>query len=455
MVGVVGQRAGHASCAVELSAVSTIVEHVFETTAEAVELLTCAQDQARVVAAAQERQTAALAQLFALRLQEDLASGANRAEAGEFAAVEIAVALCCSRRAAGELAALGMALQARLPATRRAWAAGELDIQRVRVIVERTQHVSPQHLPAVEHATLEKARTTPAGALGPKIDRIVLRTEPGAVFQRRVEATAERTMVVSPARDGMAEVWGRLPAVDGRVLDQRLDAMARAVCSDDPRTHAARRADALVALAAGTELACRCGCDTVPVSTNAARVQLVITASDLFGVGDQPGELVGHGPVDAPLVRSLASDADWLHATTDPVSGALIDLRPFDSVPDASRGGPGPTLDAHPFRYAPGVALGRLVRLRDGHCRFPGCGVPARRCDLDHREPFDHDGPRRGGRTVRDNLFCLCRFHHRAKTRGVWTYTHFGGGTLEWTSPTGSVYTTVPHDYGGTTSATA
>ena len=415
---------------------------MFECDADpAAELLACAQVQARTVAAAQQRQTAVLAELWTLRVQQDLAAGANHSEAGEFAVTEMAAALCTSRRHVGELAAMGMALESRLPAVRRAWAAGELDVARVRVIVERTQEVSLEHLEEVERLILERARTTPAGRLGPVADRIVNRVEPEAVFRRREAATLDRRVVVSPAPDGMAEVWGRLPAVDGRVLDQRLDAMARSVCPEDPRTHAARRADALTSLATGVELTCRCGCDCEGERSAQPRVQLIITGRGLFGDTDEPGVLLGHGSVDAPLVSSVAADAEWFSADVDPCSGALVDLRPFDS--DRI------DLDDHPLRYAAGAALSRLVRLRDGGCRFPGCGIPAQRCDLDHLVPFNHGQPERGGHTVRDNLFCLCRYHHRAKTLGVWSYEHLGGATLEWTSPTGSTYTTSAHDYGG------
>lgn len=409
----------------------------------AAELLACAQDQVRAVATAQQRQAAVLAELWTLRVQQDLAAGANHSEAGELAVSEMAAALCTSRRSVGELAALGMELESRLPAVRGAWAAGELDLVRVRVIVERTQHVSQENIEQVERLVLERARTTTAGRLGPVVDRIVTRVEPGAVFRRREAATADRRVVVSPGPDGMAEVWGRLPAVDGRVLDQRLDDMARSVCPRDPRTHAARRADALASLAAGTGLICRCGYDREGERTSAPRVQLVITGPGLFGDTDEPGFLMGHGPVDAPLVSSAAADADLFSADVDPATGALTDHHPFGTAPGAD-------LTERPFRYSPGAALARLVRLRDGGCWSPGCGVPARRRDFDHLVPFDHEQPERGGHSVRDNLFCLCRYHHRAKTLGVWSYEHVGGGILAWTSPTGGAYETSAHVYGGT-----
>lgn len=141
--------------------------------------------------------------------------------------------------------------------------------------------------------------------------------------------------------------------------------------------------------------------------------------------------------------QDLAADADLFSADVDPATGALTDHHPFGTAPGAD-------LTERPSRHSPGAALARLVRLRDGGCWFPGCGVPARRCDFDHLVPFDHEQPERGGHSVRDNLFCLCRYHHRAKTLGVWSYEHVGGGILAWTSPTGGAYETSAHVYGGT-----
>ena len=51
--------------------------------------------------------------------------------------------------------------------------------------------------------------------------------------------------------------------------------------------------------------------------------------------------------------------------------------------------------------------LYRFVRLRDRRCRFPGCRIRARCCDLDQQVPHPH------GDTAHDNLACLCEHHHR------------------------------------------
>ena len=72
--------------------------------------------------------------------------------------------------------------------------------------------------------------------------------------------------------------------------------------------------------------------------------------------------------------------------------------------------------------YKPTPKIREHVIVRDGTCVFPWCGRNARRCDLDHVIPYDHDHPEQGGPTATDNLAPLCRRHHRLKTRGRWRY---------------------------------
>jgi hypothetical protein len=71
-------------------------------------------------------------------------------------------------------------------------------------------------------------------------------------------------------------------------------------------------------------------------------------------------------------------------------------------------------------------------------CVFPGCGRPARACDLDHIVAWRADGT--GGATTSWNLAPLCRAHHRLKTHGRWSYRRLTWTSFEWTSPTGRKY---------------
>ncbi|WP_182359006.1 HNH endonuclease signature motif containing protein [Tomitella gaofuii] len=84
--------------------------------------------------------------------------------------------------------------------------------------------------------------------------------------------------------------------------------------------------------------------------------------------------------------------------------------------------------------YKPARGIAREVRTRDGHCRHPGCVVPARRCEIDHVVPFDHDAPERGGWTVPQNLHCLCKMHHQLKTWRLWDVAVLAGYAECWSS---------------------
>ncbi len=90
--------------------------------------------------------------------------------------------------------------------------------------------------------------------------------------------------------------------------------------------------------------------------------------------------------------------------------------------------------------YRPGAALARLVRARDGTCRYPGCATPAGRCDLDHVTPYP------AGPTTAANLQTLCRTHHGFKHHGGWTVTMTPDGVCTWTAPNGRSHTTHPHN---------
>src|SRR5690606_20508572 len=123
-------------------------------------------------------------------------------------------------------------------------------------------------------------------------------------------------------------------------------------------------------------------------------------------------------PIDAVTARMLAGAASgWNRVLTHPITGGLLAVD----------------------RYRPGAHLKRHLRVRDQRCRFPGCGMPARRDDLDHTLDAAFGGP-----TADDNLAALCRRHHVLKHQTPWHVNQLGDGLLEWTSPTGHAYIDEP-----------
>ena len=94
--------------------------------------------------------------------------------------------------------------------------------------------------------------------------------------------------------------------------------------------------------------------------------------------------------------------------------------------------------------YRPNTVTSALVRMAYRCCAFPGCEVPAERCELDHIVPFDHGSPEAGGWTIASNLQPLCTCHHQAKTARMWTAVMHAHGAIVWTSRAGIVRITLP-----------
>lgn len=378
-------------------------------------------------------------------------------EVSEFAVHEVAAALRLSRSAAG--ARLHVAVElTRLPAAAAALAAGTLDLPKVRALVDTVAVLDHGSAVAVTGRVLPRAGTQTVGQLRASLSRAALAVDPGSARRRHAAAVASRQVVLRPARDGMAELCALLPADAAVAVHQRVDELAR---RQEPggREMDARRADALVAAVLG---------GSAPA---VASLHVTVPARTALGLGSQPGELAGYGPVPAGMARRLAAGVRWRNVTTDPATGAVREIGrrayPADAAradlepalgagsglgraggegvgPDVAGGviqdgrAPAGDVTAGGGGYVPSVALAELVRVRDRTCRFPGCRHPARRCDLDHVVAWP-DGP-----TTADNLAALCRHHHRLKHQTAWAVRAGPGAVLEWTSPAGQHYTTVP-----------
>ena len=96
------------------------------------------------------------------------------------------------------------------------------------------------------------------------------------------------------------------------------------------------------------------------------------------------------------------------------------------------------------WTYRPRQELRDLTIALTATCCWPGCRQPAQRCDLDHRQPFDHHQPDTGGPTTDINIDPLCRAHHLLKTHTDWTYHRNPDRTYTFTSATGLHHHTPP-----------
>jgi hypothetical protein len=126
-------------------------------------------------------------------------------------------------------------------------------------------------------------------------------------------------------------------------------------------------------------------------------------------------------------------------AIADQLRGSLVALTDAAGLRRSAALGPPPPSDSHD----PDAELDRFVRLRDKRCRFPGCRVHARTCDIDHRRRWPD------GHTAHVNLCCLCEHHHRLKHQAPgWRFEEAGDGGLAITMPNGEVRVSHPPRFG-------
>ncbi len=348
----------------------------------------------------------------------------------EFVPDEVAVTLACTKAAAAHRYGLALAV-AEHPAVHAAWRCGTIDARKVQVICDGLTDVSS---PAVE-ALAEEAACYAASRTAPEVrrwlSRRVISSDPGMAEIRRIRASADRRVTLTPLPDGVSELCALLPSVQARQVYDSVNTLAHACAADDVRTMDQRRADALMDLI--------CGRADPPQVT----VQVVVPVDTLLGESAEPAHIAGVGPITAAEALQLAGlgnlggcrdispgphDVVFRRLLTDPDTGYLVD--------GAER------------QYRPSAHLDRAVRSRDGVCRFPGCNRPATTTrsgtDLDHTIPW----PR--GQTTAANLAVLCRHHHRLKHSPGWSAELGSDGVMEWTSPAGRTFRTEPWTYADT-----
>ena len=366
---------------------------------------------------------AAWAQARQARLIAELA--ARRAEPGsvtDWAADEVATALHQSTGTAAFRTRQATALLDRLPATLAAWEAGLLDQRRVTTITQGTVNLTAEHAALVEARVLPKAPSQTAAQLQAAIKRAIISVDPAGAEERHETARKGRRVAVNPEDDGMASLWALLPAPDAVAAFEWLTRLARGCGADDPRTMDERRADLAAALLSGR---LRNPDLNLPAPVNPGKplVQLAMPMTALFGLTDDPSELLGYGPITAGMARELAASATWRRLLFDPESGALLDH--------------GRTT------YTPPVALADFVKARDVYCRFPRCRRKVVNGELDHLVAYAEGGP-----TSAINLAGFCTRHHHLKhAGGGWQVRALPDGSLEWITPTGHRHVTRPYDY--------
>ena len=415
---------------------------------------------------AEEARLLAEAQAIADDWTEEAAWGRVGSDAGfphRSIAAEIGAAWRLSDRSVQRRMHEAATLANDYPATLQALDAGAISAAHVRAIVTAGALIETPELRAeYEQDVLPIAQAESATRLTPIAKRRAEWYADATFDQRHRRALEDRAVWVTDLDDGVAELRALLPAVVAHGIHDRLSQMARTVLDargddargDEGRGDAAESSDGAVLASSASAVSWSGAGEEVPADVRTtdqiradiladlllaaepvahdggptalgairATVQITVPVMSLIEkrITDpyETAFLVGHSPIDPETAcRLTASAPGWDRILTHPISGEVLAVD----------------------RYRPSEHLRRHLTVRDQHCRFPGCRMPAKRCDVDHT--IDHA---LGGVTCEGNLALLCERHHMLKHNTAWTVVQRTNGVLVWTSPTGRVYIDTP-----------
>jgi hypothetical protein len=170
------------------------------------------------------------------------------------------------------------------------------------------------------------------------------------------------------------------------------------------------------------------------------RATVVISQDTITGqpAGESPWPDRGSEP--GPSATSDSRPPRGIAAVALQAAACALDQALAQAAADTAAGGCAHTSETPAYRPTPRQR--EHVTARDQTCRFPTCGQPAWRADLDHTIPHDQ-----GGRTCKCNLGGGCRKHHILKQDPRWTLEQAQPGEFTWTTPAGRTYTTSPDAY--------
>lgn len=276
-----------------------------------------------------------------------------------------------------------------LPATEAAFADGDIGYAHVRVIARATGDLQPWVVDELEPVLAETARELDPSKLRTAAEHCRHAFEPEKFLDVAEDAYQARRFHISETFEGRHVVDGEFDPEGGATIATAVHA-AETTSTDDPRTPAQRRADAMVAIA-------RSYLDRRLARTTGAEcphVNVTVELATLEGrAGTEAATLAwSEQPISGEAVRRLACDAGVSRIITNGKSEPLDVGRRTRVVP---------------------AALRRAVIARDQHCVEVGCDRPPEWCDVHHIVHWVD-----GGRTELSNLELRCHPHHRDEHEG-------------------------------------
>ena len=266
-----------------------------------------------------------------------------------------------------------------MPATRQAFAAGEVSASKVKVLAQ-AQALCPEQFAQDEASLVARVAAASAQQVPQLLAEWKKNTDPDKAETEVERLHRLRALHLSKDWSGMLRLHGLLDPESGLVVSHTLEALTDPANLDpnDSRTPAQARADALVEV-------CRHYPQGGRGSRRPSRILVTIpwnTLQDGQGIVDTEA-----GPISAETARRLCCDATITRVLLDPDSVPVEMGRATRVIPDHIR---------------------RLLELRDQGCTHPGCHTPAHWCEAHHILHWAE-----GGSTDLANLRLLCRKHHR------------------------------------------
>ena len=275
------------------------------------------------------------------------------------------------------------------PTTWDAFVEGRIDLARVREIgstIDQLKRAESVH--RLDRRVVGYAETHTVAELRAWLKAFVRRVEADLAVERADEERTKRHVSVTHGDDAMGWLNAYLPSHELAAIEDRYRNAARRITDpDDERTLAQREADLLVAW-----------CTESDAASSAIDANIAVTVGADVLAGFTPGfaeSADGRWGVPAAWIAAVVGSGStfWHRIVVDPVTDDVL---------------------AHEYigRLAPDI-LKIALQFLHGTCQSPGCMVPAKFCDYDHRIPFP-EGP-----TTGDNLGPLCRRHHGYKGHGL------------------------------------
>ena len=308
----------------------------------------------------------------------------------------VAETCALSRNSAADRLCVGEQI-ASLPKVAQALGAGQIGYQSAAVICHLREKLAEKGEQLVEEDWVGWARQYAVHTLRDLARYARHVVDPDGFLKDENENFEQRRLHISQT-GAMYVIDGVLDPEGGAALKTAIDSLSKRHAPDDDRTPRQRRADAL------TEIVFHAMDEGKLPKRNGVRPHISVTTTleGLKGeLGAPASDLENGMPISSKTVERLACD------------GCLSRVLMADSM----------VIDVGHATRSISSSQRRALRVRDKHCRVPGCDRPVSWTNPHHVEFWS-----RGGPTNLSNLISLCHFHHRCVHEGGWQVVKAAGG---------------------------